>query len=93
VLYNGYLELTRATGPGMYFSFPELRAPTDLAATNADVTKLLDTAQADFATGATDLSSGDYTDGAMNISYTLGTLIEVPEVEFIGLTDTLLSSL
>jgi hypothetical protein len=93
VLENGYLELTGYTGPGYFFDYPELAAPTTLAATGTDVTSALSTAASDFTTAGNDFGSSDVLDGALSVFAGVGYLVEAPEIELIGLVDTTLGSL
>lgn len=94
VSYNGYAELFEGyTGAGTYFSFPELPDPTTFAATSADVAQALANAQTDFTTAAGDFGSSDIIDGASYAFQGIGQLVDAPEIEVIGLTDTLLGSL
>jgi hypothetical protein len=89
---NTYEELVG--GPGYFFDYnPEVDAPTTLAATATDITQLLGTVETDFTTAASDLGSSDLFDAAGYAFAGIGSLIEVPEVGFIGITDTLLGGL
>jgi hypothetical protein len=92
--YGGYESLEGVSGPYTVFGFYYIDnpAPTTLAEATADATTLLGNAQTDFAAGASDFASGDIAAGATDSFYGLGLLLEAPEVDFIGLTDTLLGS-
>lgn len=92
VAYNGYQELQGVGGAGTFFTFPELADPTTLAATSADVTNALGLAASDFTTAGNDFATSDFIDGASFAFQAIGQLVDAPEVELIGLTDTLLSS-
>jgi hypothetical protein len=87
-LENGYLELTGYTGPGYFYNYPELPDPTTLAATSTDVTNALESAVSDFTAAGSALGSGDVLDGAVSAFTGIGYLVEAPEIELIGLTDT-----
>jgi hypothetical protein len=85
VVYNAYAELSGVSGPGTFFDYPELPAPTDLTAAATDVTQVLGIADSFFTAASGEFLSGDFVDGAANAFAGLGNLVDVPEVEFIGL--------
>jgi hypothetical protein len=94
-LLDGSFEL--ATGASTvsnygYYTFG-IGDPGSIADANNVADELFSIAQSDFTSGLGDLSTGDYTDGLPYLFDGTGDLALIPQVEFIGLTDTLLGSL
>jgi hypothetical protein len=94
-LLDGSFEL--ATGASTvsnygYYTFG-IGDPGSIADANNVAEELIGIAESDFTSGLGDLSTGDYTDGLPLLFDGTGDLALVPQVELIGLTDTLLGSL
>jgi hypothetical protein len=93
-LLDGSFELaTGSTVSQPYYYTFSIGDPGSIADANNVADNLFSVAQSDFTSGLGDLSTGDYTDGLPYLFDGTGDLALIPQVEFIGLTDTLLGSL
>jgi hypothetical protein len=90
---NGYAALQGIDGPYSYQTFGDLPVPTDLTATSADVTQFFDYAQSSLTAAATDFGTGDLGNGLAQLTDATEDWVAASQIEFIGLTDTLLGSL